>query len=210
MTAILTSAFTGALSGAIGAFVIGPARERYKLWALSSAISLENFDADGGQHHRILVHNSGLETVVDAIAYLTLNNEPADIVDGRISYEGSAHRSGVRNGRLSWAIAGNTHKIDIFPGEKQVLNFAQLINAQTAPQLLISSEVGFGDDKDKPARVSLIPKNYTGVLTIVGKNILSREFDVEIIVENGVFGRTPAPSPRAFISKWSFVLRNHR
>jgi len=209
-TVVFTSALTGVLSGAIGTFLIAPARERYRLWALSSAMRLESFTPEGGQHHRILIHNEGLETIVDAIAYLTLNNDQKDILKGRQAFEGMEHRSGVRNGRLSWAVAGNTHKIDIFPGEKQLLNFAQLIQGQNGLELLISSELGFGDAVDKPARVSLKPKRYSGILTIVSKNILSRDFDVEIVVVGAAFGKPAEPQARPFIRKWPFVIANRR
>ncbi|HEY0973091.1 MAG TPA: hypothetical protein VGE57_01200 [Solimonas sp.] len=199
---------TGVATGAVGTLLVGPARERARLWKLSSGIELSNFSPEATAHYRIQVHNTGSEAIRDAIAYLTLDNSPQDIVDGRSAYEGKGHPTGVQDGRLCWAIGGNPHRIDIYPGEKQLLNFAQIAVHNSEPQVVIASEVGFGDDSSRPARVCLEAKRYTGKIKIVGSNILARSFSVEIALSNRRFARVHAPIPETFISRYKFVLCN--
>jgi hypothetical protein len=204
------SAITGAITGAIGTFMVGPARERHRLWSLSNGVQLSNFAPTGTLHYRIQVHNTGNETINDAIGYLTLDNDPSDILPGAHAYERPGYMSSVRDGRLCWALGGNPHKIDIFPDEKQLLNFAKCEVINGGCQVVIASELGLGESKDKPARVCLKPKNYSGTLKIVAKNILARTFKVEIVVSERAFGQVNDPSPENFIEKWPFVIANSR
>lgn len=204
------SAITGVVTGAIGMWVVGPARERNRLWALSNGVQLRNFSPEGTNHYRIQVHNTGIETIQDAVGYLTLNNDLSDIVNGRPAYEGPGYQSNVVDARVCWAVGGNPYKVDIFPGEKQLLNFAQCVAGPSQQQVVIASELGFGDCPSKPARVCLRQKRYNGTLTIVGKNILSRAFSVEIAVANNTFADVHEPDPEPFIRKWPFVIINCR
>lgn len=200
------SAATGVITGIVGTWMVGPARERQRLWSLSNGVKLSNFSPEGTNHYRIQVHNTGTETICDAVGYLTLNNDPSDIVSGLSAYEGPGHHSNVMDGRVCWALGGNPYKVDIFPGEKQLLNFAQCRSCSTEQQIVIASELGFGDVKEKPARVFLKQKRYCGKLKIVGKNILARAFSVELAVAGGSFAKIHEPVPEPFICRWPFVV----
>lgn len=212
---IAISAISGAGTGALSVFLVGPAKERDRIWSLSNGIVLRNFEPAGTGHYRIWVRNTGTETIEEAIGYLDLNNRAADIVDALPAVERIGHRTPVTDGRLCWAIDGNPHKIDIFPGEAQLLNFAQYVGFNStggSPQhaLVIASESGFGESSQRLARVCLAPKRYDGILRIVARNILSRTYRVEIVVSQSVFGSPHEPIPEAYIRKWPFVLFNCR
>lgn len=215
---ILVSVIAGGLSGAISILFLSPMRERQKVWVLSDGLRVQKDNLDSATHYRFRVHNPGSETIFDATGYVTLNNKPSDIVAGPPAYQLPGHPSGVQDERLCWAIAGNPHRIDIFPGERQILDFAQIVDHKDSPKLVIASESGFGDDEGKRARVSLTPRRYEGTLKIVGRNVLAREFSIEIVVREAQdvpdvkrrfeFGLSHEPEQRAFVRRWPFVLCN--
>lgn len=200
--------FGGAVAGAVSALMVDPVRERSRIWSLSNSIQLQNFMAEGTTHYRLQVRNTGAETIRDAIAYLTLRNEPRDIVKGCAAYEAPGHPYGVRDGRLCWALGGNPHKIDIFPGERQLLNFAKVERNGGLAHIVIASESGFGDSECRPARVCLQPKRYDGEIRLVASNILARVFSVEIAVSQGHFGSIRDPRAEKFVKKYPFLLGN--
>ena len=206
-----------ALSGAVGTLAVTPALDRYRLWKLSNGIRLRNFGPGTSEHYRIWVENHGTATIVDAIAYLDLEREPSDIVEGVSSFEGPGHTLPLVGGRLCWAFGGsgkNPAKIDIFPGERQLLNLAQSrsvpILTGTRHILIIASEAGFGENIDQPARTCLLPKHYAGTIRIVGKNVLARDFDIEIAVKEQKLVDPHEPRPKSFHRSIHFILAGHR
>jgi hypothetical protein len=218
---LMSNLIAGAIGGVIAVFLIAPARERQRIWLLSKHLELRRLKDDDPRHYRVWVKNSGTETISDAIGYLTLEHEPTDIVtvSDIPTFNGLGHRAMVVDGRLCWAIGGNAHKIDIYPGESQLLNFAKIESrkAKDGAQMsaiVVPSEEGYGErgdgsqKKDKHARVCLTPKSYKGILRIVGKNILSRTFSVQIDVAGDAFSNIQDPLPHSFIAKWPFWLFN--
>lgn len=213
--AFLVSAVSGLISGGLATFLFGPAYERARLWSLSDGIRLNNFEPEAFTHYRIWVENTGSEAIERAIGYLTLNNTPADIIWGVAAYDDPGYPNPIKNGRLCWAMGGNSPNpptIDICPGESQLLNLAlikrvPMPGGTTTESLVIASESGVGTTSASPARVNLAPGHYEGTLRIAGRNILARDFKIEIVVANGVFGAIHDPIPQPLCSKYRFIAR---
>lgn len=207
-----TTIAIGVISAAVGTLAVSPAKKRFELWRLSKGIRLTNFAPSGSGHYRIWVENHGTETITDAVAYLDLNNSPKDIVESSIPvYEGIGYNEGIKRGRLCWAVKDNPHNIDICPGERQLLNFVQIrhINRPqggTQPIVVVASEGGFGDSPGSLARTTLELKHYVGTIRIVGKNILPRDFDVEVAVKGNLFSNAHEPAAKKFVRGLPFVF----
>lgn len=169
---------SGGLCGAIFTFVVQRLLEANKLWSLSKNIRILTERLPKGS--RVRVCNYGVETIHDAIAYISINYNPkTDILEGNAFIDKNNHPVNLIEDRLCWALANkekSSFMVSIFPGEKQALDIVKIYD----DKIEIPSEQGWGRDNNTKSRVFLVRKSYNGELHIVGKNILRRNYKLTI------------------------------
>lgn len=187
------AAVTGGLAGAIVTLCMQRILEVLRIWRLSQSLLLSPEPIPNAC--RIRVRNLGLQTVEDAIAYISLMYDPqTDILDGP-AFIGSHHRVLLCEDRLCWAVAApnpNPFRISIFPGEKQALDLVMV----HPDRIEIPSEQGWATlTPGAKSRVFLKKKRYEGSVNLVAKNVLRRSFGLVIDPNNGTNLVTLTPQP---------------
>jgi len=179
------SAIIGGLAGFVSTLITQRIREALRIWRLSWNLLLRPETND--LTTRVRVSNRWVQTVEDAVGYISLDFDPkTDVLEGP-AFIGPTHRIKLREDRLCWALTvpgdPNPFRTSIFPGEKQALD---LVRVHT-DRIEIPSEQGWADQNtDKKSRVFLTKKRYTGSLHIVAKNTLRRQFSLVIDPANAV------------------------
>jgi len=181
MNQFWASCLGGGLAGAVVTLIVQKLREDWRIWNLSNKLECKPDPISGSC--RVRVHNNGIFSIEDAIGYITLDFDSSkDVVDGMAFIKkGSGDR--LCEDRLCWAEArsNNPFQASIFPGENQTLDVVRFHETN----IEIPSEQGWSHaTKGTQARVFLSnnPANkvYKGRLTIVAKNLLRRNFTIEI------------------------------
>ena len=182
----LVPALTGGLAGALVTLFMQKAFEVLRIWHLSKKLKLEK-DTRLLGHFRVC--NYGMQTVEDAIVYISLTFDPkTDIIDNmeEQAFIAKHNRVGLCEDRLSWAVAApvpNPLSVNIYPGEKQLLPIIRI----HPNQFEIPSEQGMATQtKGKKSRVFLKIKRYKGSLYIVARNTLRRDFDLVVALDGDV------------------------
>lgn len=138
-----------------------------------------------GVHANLSVYNGGYFTIGNAVAYLTVESSPSDILDSPFkdvaTFINPAAPLELREMPLCWSIRApvrNPMKTDIYAKEATALSpFA------IHPQCIeIPSEEGWYHEKGKTraARVFLRRKKYKGLLKLVSNDTNARVFRIEL------------------------------
>ena len=197
------AALTGGMAGAVITLFTRWVSGTLRIWKLSR--SLVAYPQRQQDNFGIRVCNRSVHTIEDATAYISLGFDPqTDVLDG-YAFIGTHYRIGLCEDRLCWSIAApdpNPFRIDIFPGEKQALDFVRF----HADRIEIPSEQGWADEaKGKRSRVFLKKKHYEGELHLVARNTLRRSFDLVIDPTTGQ--GTVTLKPVKFINVFVFLFR---
>lgn len=173
------SAIIGGLAGSVVTVITQRIQEALRIWRLSRNLLLRPETND--LTTRVRVDNRWVQTVEDAIGYISLDFDPeTDVLEG-LAFIGPTHRIKLWEDRLCWALAAsndpNPFRTSIFPCEKQALDLVRV----HSNRIEIPSEQGWADQNTgKKSRVFLTKKRYTGSLQIVAKNTLRRQFSLVI------------------------------
>src|SRR5258708_1363920 len=194
-------AVTGGLAGAIVTLCTQRVLEALRIWRLSLSLLLRPEPVPDGC--RIRVSNLGLQTMEDAIAYISLTFDPhADVLDGP-AFIVPHHRVELRDDRLCWALAApdpHPFGISIFPGEEQAL---ELVSVHP-DRIEIPSEPGWGSPPaGKCSRVFLSRKPYEGRIDLVAKNTLRRSFS--LVIDPTKAANPVTLTPRPFIGFFTLL-----
>jgi len=123
-----------------------------------------------------LIRNGHSTPLTSVYAYITIENDPKDIIEpppGYSAYLKPSHPSKVVEDRLCWSIAGNPPCIDIAPEENQSLDIVEI--SSDSNWLRIPSESGW-----EMCRVFLIKKTYDATIKIVSRDIKAKSFRITI------------------------------
>jgi hypothetical protein len=195
-------AISGGLAGAVVTLCTQRVLEAARIWRLSRALSVTPETIPDAC--RVRVSNLGVQTIEDAIAYISLTYDPhADILDGP-AFIGPSHRVELRDDRLCWAIAApdpNPFRINIYPGEHQALDIVRMGH----DRIEIPSEQGWGDlNVGRKSRVFLARKRYEGTMYFVARNTLRRSFGL-VIDPNAA--NLVTLTPRPFVGFLTMLFR---
>lgn len=183
---VWTAATAGGLLGSALTTTLGVWCGRHRMWRLSRSLRVDGCLVTDS--FRVHIENCGSETIIDAVGLLSLTHQKEDIVPQPKGFPpsriGPEHTEALRNGYLSWAIGGNPYKIEIYPGVQKILDLAERWDHQER-FIRIPSEQGYGNNVEdeggrRYCRMYLVRKKYRGTLSIVGKNILPQDYEIEI------------------------------
>ena len=147
----LVPIISGGLAGALTSFCLQRLLEAKRIVQLSRSIKIERVIRNNSCSIKVI--NTGVETIRDAIGYLTLEYDvTTDILDIRPAFIDCQHRMALKDDRLCWAVTApdiNPHIASIYPGEKQLLDILKL----DSNSIEIPSEQGWSDNNKKKSRV---------------------------------------------------------
>ena len=177
-------ALTGALAGAVVSFTLNVAYPWFRVSWISWRLSFEPQNRVG---HRVTarVRNRTSYVMRDAVAYVTINNELADVAEPiGDAFTDPRTRKQVVEDRLCWSIAGNPFHLDIYPDEAQSLDIAGFEDG-TAGRIEIPSEEGWSSSRaaGQPIRSRVFlrgGKKYLGKISVVSADSRARVFYIEI------------------------------
>lgn len=180
----LVTAATGGLAGALLTLATQWISARLQIWRLSRRLDANTEKLPGC--YRVRVCNGGIRTVEATVAYIHLDHDLDDLMDGS-AFIGPHNRFHMGEDRLCWSVAGsdpNPYRMDIYPGEMQALDLLQFHD----DRIEIASEqgrAGLGANEKRQSRMYLRNKRYAGRLHVVARNSLRRSFDLVIDNSNG-------------------------
>jgi hypothetical protein len=177
------AAIAGGLVSFITTLILGTLAPRIKRSNLTRRIKVY-VEAIHGQHIRCRVYNGGYWTIGQAILYISVEFDSADILPppaGQDAFIRPDHAVGLTGDQLVWSVRSpevNPMKVDIYAKERQPFSPYGL----HGDMIMIPSEHGWDFPKEgvRIARVFLKKKTYFGALKIVSADTNARYFNIEI------------------------------
>lgn len=194
-----TAAIIGALAGGLMSLLVNEVRDWWRIKRTTKGISL-GAEKRAGSRVTARVKNGSKHCIHTAVAYISLDHDRDDVLTPPkhfLAFISPAHPKKLEEDRLCWAVAAplpNPPSVDIFPGERQVLDIADF--GENSGWVEIPSEVGWSsgqteaetkreDIKRLSSRVFLrAGKRYQGTIKIVSASTRRRVFKVEIDPSN--------------------------